>query len=153
MLLIITGWKWQTNITRWNISFRQVRLFWRAVYLFEIATASLLPVHHVMEDGDHDIPQIGLRHQRHLQERTNHRWDKVQLVLPWRRDIWVRLSLCPWTQRIIYFKGTLANSGKPCFFLFKDLKRQYGLLWFFGLSALHSNQIIIASVLLKINYC
>ncbi len=61
-------------------------LYLTAVYLFEIATASLLPVHHVMEDGDHDIPQIRLRHQRHLQERTNHRRDEVQLVLPWRRE-------------------------------------------------------------------
>ena len=67
-------------------SFRWENLSLAAVYLFEIATASLLPVHHVVEDGDHDIPQIGLRHQRHLQERTNHRRDEVQLVLPWRRD-------------------------------------------------------------------
>lgn len=65
------------------MTFRSVNLF---VYLFEIATASLLPVHHVMEDRDHDIPQIGLRHQRHLQERTNHSRDEVQLVLPCRRD-------------------------------------------------------------------
>ncbi|TNN66307.1 hypothetical protein EYF80_023443 [Liparis tanakae] len=42
--------------------------------------------HHVVEDGDHDVPQIGLRHQRHLQERTDHRRDEVQLVFPWRRD-------------------------------------------------------------------
>lgn len=62
-----------------------------AWYLFEIATASLLPVHHVMEDGDHDVPQIRLGHQSHLQERTYHRWDEIQLVFPWRRDAWVRL--------------------------------------------------------------
>lgn len=64
------------NITSSNLT---------AVYLFEISTASLLPIHHVMEDGDHDIPQIRLRHQRHLQEWTNHCWDEVQLVLPLRR--------------------------------------------------------------------
>lgn len=55
-------------------------------HLLEIATASLLPVHHVMKDWDHDIPQIGLGHQRHLQERPNHGWDKVQLVFPCIQD-------------------------------------------------------------------
>lgn len=50
--------------------------------LFEIAAAPLLPVHHVVEDGDHDVPQVGLRHQRHLQEGADHCWDEVQLVLP-----------------------------------------------------------------------
>ena len=87
-----------------HISFRQVDLYLTAVYLFEIATASLLPIHHVMEDGDHDIPQIGLRHQRHLQEWTNHRWDEVQLVFPWRRDevnAEVGLSLYPSTYSIV----------------------------------------------------
>lgn len=68
------------------VSSRQESLFQSAVYLLEVAAASLLPVHHVMEDGNHDVPQIGLRHQRHLQERTNHSWDEAQLVLPCRRD-------------------------------------------------------------------
>lgn len=49
--------------------------------LFEVAAPALLPVHHVVKDGDHHVPQVRLRHQRHLQERANHRWDEVQLVL------------------------------------------------------------------------
>lgn len=53
-------------------------------YLFEVSAPPLLPVHHVMEDGDHDVPQVRLGNQGHLQERTNHRRDEVQLVLTWR---------------------------------------------------------------------
>lgn len=52
-----------------------------AAHLFEVAAAPLLPVHHVVEDGDHDVPQVGLRHQSHLQEGADHRRDEVQLVL------------------------------------------------------------------------
>lgn len=91
----------------------QVNRFLTAVYLFEIATASLLPVHHVMEDGDHDIPQIRLRHQRHLQEWTNHRWDEVQLVLPWRRD-GGQHRRC-----IVYVRGDFFFFGPLCLLLFE----------------------------------
>lgn len=65
------------NWFQWNSSMQ---------YLLKIATASLLPVHHVVENGDHDISQIRLRHQRHLQERPNHCWDEVQLMFTWRKD-------------------------------------------------------------------
>lgn len=83
-------------------------------YLLKIATASLLPVHHVVENGDHDISQIRLRHQRHLQERPNHCWDEVQLMFTWRIQIGteVRLSLYPCTQHILYVRDNLPNSGK-----------------------------------------
>lgn len=65
------------------------------INLFEIAAASLLPVHHVVEDGDHDVPQVGLRHQRHLQEGADHCRNEVQLVLPLKERMRknVRLSL------------------------------------------------------------
>ena len=53
-------------------------------YLFEVSAPPLLPVHHVMEDRDHDVPQVRLGNQGHLQERTYHRRDEVQLVLTWR---------------------------------------------------------------------
>lgn len=51
-------------------------------YLLEVATPPLLPVHHVVEDGDHDVPQVGLWNQGHLQEGANQSWDEVKLVLP-----------------------------------------------------------------------
>lgn len=49
----------------------------------KVAVLPLLPVHHVMEDGDHDIPNFALRHQRHSQEWTHHSRDKVGLILTW----------------------------------------------------------------------
>lgn len=52
-------------------------------YLFEVSAPPLLPVHHVMEDGNHDIPDLALRHERHSQERTHHSRDKVGLILTW----------------------------------------------------------------------
>lgn len=35
-------------------------------YLFKIATASLLPVHHVVKNRDHDIPEVRLGDQGHF---------------------------------------------------------------------------------------
>ena len=50
--------------------------------LLEVAVLPLLPVHHVVEDGDHDVPDLRMRHQRHSQEGPHHSWDEVGLVLP-----------------------------------------------------------------------
>jgi hypothetical protein len=37
-----------------------------------------------VEDRDHDVPDLPLRHQGHTQEGTYHTWDEVDLVLTWR---------------------------------------------------------------------
>lgn len=52
-------------------------------HLLEVAVLALLPVHHIVEDGHHDVPHLLLRNQSDAQERTNHPRDEVQLVLPW----------------------------------------------------------------------
>lgn len=51
------------------------------VYLFEVSILALLPVHHVVEDGNHDVPDLHLRDQCHSQKRANHSGDEVDLVL------------------------------------------------------------------------
>lgn len=51
-------------------------------HLFEVAILSLLPVHHVMEDWDHDIPDFGLWNKCNTQKGANHSRNKVNLVLP-----------------------------------------------------------------------
>lgn len=48
--------------------------------LFEIPVLPLFPVHHVMEDRDHDVPHLHLRNQSHAQERSDHSRDEVDLV-------------------------------------------------------------------------
>lgn len=53
-------------------------------YLFEVAIFSLLPVHHVMKDGNHDIPYFWLWDQCHTQKRTNHSRNKVDLMFTWK---------------------------------------------------------------------
>lgn len=49
--------------------------------LFEVAVFPLLPVHHVVENRDHDVPDLGLRHQGDAQEGTHHSGDEVRLVV------------------------------------------------------------------------
>lgn len=49
--------------------------------LFEIAIFPLLPVHHVMKNRDHDIPNFSLRHQSDAKKWTHHSWDEVGLVV------------------------------------------------------------------------
>ena len=49
-------------------------------YLFEVAAAPLLPVHHVVEDRDHDVAQVWLRDQGHLQEGADQGRDEMELV-------------------------------------------------------------------------
>lgn len=49
--------------------------------LFEVAVFPLLPVHHVMENWDHDVSDLGLRHQGDAQEGTHHSRDEVRLVV------------------------------------------------------------------------
>ncbi len=51
------------------------------VHLFEVPVLALLPVHHVVEDGDHDVSHLHLRNQRHSQERTDHTGDEMDLIL------------------------------------------------------------------------
>lgn len=52
-------------------------------HLFEVAIFPLLPIHHVMENWDHDISNLSLRHQCDTKEGTHHSWDKVGLVVTW----------------------------------------------------------------------
>lgn len=52
-------------------------------YLFEVAIFPLLPVHHVMKDGNHDISHFWLWDQCHAQKRTNHSRNKVDLMFTW----------------------------------------------------------------------
>lgn len=49
--------------------------------LFEVAVFPLLPVHHVMENWDHNVADLGLRHQGDTQEGTHHSRDEVRLVV------------------------------------------------------------------------
>lgn len=49
--------------------------------LFEVSVLALLPVHHVVEDRDHDVPNLHLRDERHSQERADHAGDEVDLIL------------------------------------------------------------------------
>lgn len=51
------------------------------LYLFEVPVLALLPVHHVVENRDHDVSHLHLRDQRHSQERTNHPGNEVDLIL------------------------------------------------------------------------
>lgn len=50
-------------------------------HLFEVAILSLLPVHHVMEDWDHDIPDFWLWNKCNTQKGANHSRNKVNFVL------------------------------------------------------------------------
>lgn len=52
----------------------------RVSYLLEVAIFPLLPVHHVVKDGNHDIPHFWLWDQCHTQKRTDHSWDEVDLM-------------------------------------------------------------------------
>ena len=49
-------------------------------HLFEVAVFPLLPVHHVVKDGNHDIPHFRLWDQCHTQERANHSRNEVDLM-------------------------------------------------------------------------
>lgn len=51
--------------------------------LLEVAVFPLLPVHHVVENWDHNISDLSLRHQGDAKERTHHSWDEVGLVVSW----------------------------------------------------------------------
>lgn len=51
-------------------------------HLFEVAILSLLPVHHVMEDGNHDIADFWLWDKCNTKKRANHPRNKVYLMLP-----------------------------------------------------------------------
>lgn len=49
-------------------------------HLFEVAVFPLLPVHHVVKDGNHDIPHFRLWDQCHTQEWANHSRNEVDLM-------------------------------------------------------------------------
>ena len=51
--------------------------------LFEVAVLPLFPVHHIVEDWNHDIPHLSLRYQRDSEEGSHHPRYEVGLVLPW----------------------------------------------------------------------
>lgn len=53
----------------------------KRLHLFEVAILSLLPVHHVMEDWDHDIPDFWLWNKRNTKEGANHSRNKMDLML------------------------------------------------------------------------
>lgn len=62
-----------------------LKVFMRSCHshLFEVAIFPLLPIHHVMENWDHDISNLSLRHQCDAKEGTHHSWDEVGLVVTW----------------------------------------------------------------------
>lgn len=49
-------------------------------YPLEAACEVKLALHHVKEDGDGGLSQLDLRNQRHLQNRTHHLRDELDLV-------------------------------------------------------------------------
>lgn len=51
--------------------------------LFEVSVLALLPVHHVVEDWDHDVSDLRLRHQRDAQEWADHPGDEMSFVFAW----------------------------------------------------------------------
>lgn len=57
-------------------------LLFQRTHPLEAACGVELALHHVKEDGDGGIPQLYLRNQRHLQDRTHHLWDEFNLVGP-----------------------------------------------------------------------
>lgn len=52
-------------------------------HLFEVAIFPLFPIHHVVENRDHDVSDLGLRHQGDAEEGAHHSWDEVGLVVTW----------------------------------------------------------------------
>lgn len=53
-------------LARWNM-FMSLRF----QHLFEVAAPLLFAVHHIVKNGDEDVPQIHLWYQSHLHERAN----------------------------------------------------------------------------------
>lgn len=49
-------------------------------YLFKVATPPLLPVHHIMKNRNHDIPEIWLGYQGHFQKGPNQGRDEMKFV-------------------------------------------------------------------------
>lgn len=56
-------------------------------HLLEVSIFPLLPIHHVVENWDHNISNLGLRHQRDAEERAHHSRDEVGLVVSWITEI------------------------------------------------------------------
>lgn len=52
----------------------------KLLHLFEVAILSLLPVHHVVEDRDHDISDFWLWNKCNTEKGANHSRNKVNLM-------------------------------------------------------------------------
>ena len=52
-----------------------------STYLFKIAAPPLLPVHHIVENRNHDIAEIWLGYQGYFQEGANQGRNEMKLVL------------------------------------------------------------------------
>lgn len=52
-----------------------------STYLFKIATPPLLPVHHIVENRNHDIAEIWLGYQGYFQEGADQGRDEMEFVL------------------------------------------------------------------------
>ena len=75
--LLASSWTLQIDRTRK----RTLQMLGKQPHLFEVAILSLLPVHHVMEDGDHDIPDFWLWNKCNTKKGANHSRNKVNLML------------------------------------------------------------------------
>lgn len=75
--LLAPRWVLQTDGTRKRL----LQMLGKRLHLFEVAVLSLLPVHHVMEDWDHDIPDFWLRNKCNTKKGANHSRNKVNLML------------------------------------------------------------------------
>ena len=82
------------------------------VYLIEVPILALLPVHHVVEDRDHDVSYFHLRNQRHSQEWTDHPGNEMNLILTCNNQTSINSSF--FTTSIRKYVGTDVNQDfKP----------------------------------------
>lgn len=73
-----------------SLCFRRVMK--RHNHLLEVSIFPLLPVHHVVKNWDHNVSNLGLRHQGDTEEGTHHSRDEVGLVVTCSTEIQVKLS-------------------------------------------------------------
>lgn len=77
------GYAMRLNAAHRHLSDNHKLKWWCRSDLFEVAIFPLLPIHHVMENWDHNISNLRLRHQGDAKEGTHHSWDEVGLVVTW----------------------------------------------------------------------
>lgn len=75
--LLASSWTLQIDRARKRL----LQMLGKWLHLFEVAILSLFPVHHVMEDGDHDIPDLWLWNKCNTKKGANHSRNKVNLML------------------------------------------------------------------------